>query len=157
MKTIFATLITLILLTLGSLQAQDFSQAVGLRGGLDNGITYKASLDGTNAFDLILSSRWSGFSFTALYERHFYPFDVDGLYAYYGAGAHIGFYDNRSPWFDGNSSGMVLGADGVVGIEYVFADFPINLSFDWKPVINLIGHSGFYGGGFGLSARYIIN
>jgi hypothetical protein len=156
MKTFFATLITLILLTAGSLQAQDFSQAIGLRGGLDNGITYKTSIDGTNAFDLILHSRWSGFSFTALYERHFYPFEVDGLYAYYGAGGHVGFYDNRSPWFEGANSGVVLGADAVIGMEYVFEDFPINLSFDWKPVFNLVGHRGFYGGGFGLSARYII-
>ncbi len=158
MKTLFASLLLAISIGIGSIQAQDFSQAIGVRGGLANGITYKASLDGTNAVDLILSSRWRGFNFTALYERHSYPFSVDGLYAYYGGGGHVGFYDGKySPWFEASASGMVIGVDGVLGIEYTFEDFPFCLSFDWKPVINLIGHNGFYGGGFGLSARFVVD
>jgi hypothetical protein len=141
-----------------SLKAQEYDNAVGLRLGFYNGVTFKHSLDGVSAVEGILTSRWRGFSITALYEYHFFPFDVDGLYAFVGAGGHLGYYNGENVrWLDNSVNTLVIGADGILGIEYTFADIPLCLTFDWKPIVNLIGSQNFLGGGFGLSARYILD
>lgn len=145
-----------ILMINSNLKAQDYVDAVGVRAGLSQGISYKHFISTTDALEGILALRWGGFNITGLFERHMDAFDVDGLYFYYGAGAHIGFWDgNTSPWFDDNSSYTVIGIDGVVGLEYVFTEIPFNVGLDWKPGFNLIGYTGFWGDELALSFRYI--
>jgi hypothetical protein len=75
-----------------------------------------------------------------------------------GAGAHIGFWNGRyNPWWDEKvESHAVFGIDGQIGLEYTFNEIPLNLSVDWKPAINLVGSSNFWGDEFGLSIRYAI-
>lgn len=83
------------------------------------------------------------------------------MYWYVGGGAHIGFFDDRYHVGWGTSTGRtytVIGVDGIIGLEYVFADIPINISADWKPAINLVGHNNnsyFWGDNGALSVRYI--
>ena len=140
MKKITLTLI--IIISALFVNAQDYSNAVGLRGGLGYGLTFKHFLNETSAVDGILNSSWGFFGVTGLYEIHKPAFDVANLNWFYGGGAHV--------WF---GSSMYLGVDGVLGLDYKFADFPINLSLDWKPAFNIIG-SGFYGTDGALSIRY---
>ncbi len=136
--------------------AQNYTTGIGLRGGFSNGLTVKHFVSANNALEGILSTRWGGFNVTGLYEIHNYPFAVQGLSWYYGFGAHIGFWDgNDVGWADDDGAYTVIGADGVIGLEYNFVEVPINLSLDWKPSLNLIGHSGFWGDGGALSIRYI--
>jgi hypothetical protein len=40
-------------------------------------------------------------------------------------------------------------------LEYNFKEIPFNLSLDWKPALNLVGSSGFWGDGGAISIRYI--
>jgi len=136
---------------------QSYSTGIGLRGGLASGVTVKHFISDKAALEGILSTRWRGTIITGLYEIQQIAFDTPGLYWYYGGGAHIGFWGNyRShPWFDDNASYTVIGIDGILGLEYAFAEIPFNVSLDWKPAVNLTGYSGLWADGGAFSVRYI--
>ena len=81
---------------------------------------------------------------------------MEHLNWYYGGGAHIGFWNgNNVKWGTAGTSYTVIGIDGILGIEYSFSEAPINIGIDWKPAINIIGYTGFWGDGGALSIRYI--
>ncbi|MGC9342403.1 MAG: hypothetical protein ACP5E3_06870 [Bacteroidales bacterium] len=154
-KRIFIIAIFLISIA-GQAKAQDYINAVGLRGGLAQGITFKHFLSNQDAAEGILAVRWGGFYVTGLYERHMPAFDTDGLYFFYGGGAHIGFWDSANNiWFDEAGSYTVFGVDGILGLEYVFYQIPFNISLDWKPAFNLIGVTNFWGSDLAISLRFM--
>lgn len=137
-------------------KAQDYNTGIGLRGGAWNGLTVKHFLNEKAALEGLFDSRWHGFNITGLYEIHNQAFNVNRLNWYYGAGAHLSFYDSKyKKWGENTGSYSVIGLDGILGLEYNFEEIPINLSIDWKPTINLFGYSGFWGDGGALSIRYI--
>jgi hypothetical protein len=150
MKKILLTLV-LALTVVALANAQDYKTGIGLRGGWGYGLTVKHFISEKSALEGILSSRWSGFEVTGLYEIHNRAFDVDRLNWYFGGGAHVGFYGNNYP--GGNVT--VVGIDGILGLEYNFKEVPINLSLDWKPAFNFVGYSHFFGDGGAFSIRYI--
>ena len=155
MKKILMTIIVIFCIVTFS-NAQDYNTGIGLRGGLSNGLTIKHFLGEKVAIEGILTSRWSGFSITGLYEIHNQAFGVDRLNWYYGFGGHVGFWNGDDvKWADDNSNYTVIGIDGILGMEYNFNEIPINLSIDWKPAFNIIGYSGFWGDGGAISIRYI--
>jgi hypothetical protein len=132
---------------------QEYKTGIGLRGGFSQGLTLKHFVDKKAAFEGILATRWRGVDLTGLYEIHNRAFEVDHLNWYYGFGAHIGSYDStNAPW---GTSGLILGIDGIIGIEYTFTEAPINIGIDWKPSFNLVGNSQFWGDGGALSIRYV--
>jgi hypothetical protein len=137
-----------------SINAQNYTTAVGVRGGLFNGITLKQFVGEYTAFEGIVYSRWNGIGATVLLEHHNDLLDMDELKWYFGYGAHVGFYSSEHVAWAENKSFMNLGADGILGVEYVFSDLPISLSIDWKPYFNLIGYTGLFLDGGGLSVRY---
>ena len=148
--------ISLILLFSGVVKAQDYNTGIGLRGGFSSGLTVKHFISDDTAIEGILSSRWHGINITGLYEIHKKSFSINELSWYYGFGGHIGFWDgDRVGWADDDDAYTVLGIDGILGLEYSFKEVPINLSLDWKPALNLIGYTGFWGDGGALSIRYI--
>ena len=136
-----------------------YKSAVGLRGGVAQGITLKTFVGGSSAFDLFIGSHFRGLNFTALYELHSHTaFGIDNLSLFYGFGGHIGVY-NSTTWPGGwgtYSSGPVIGVDGVVGIEYTFDEIPINLSLDIVPSINILPGVWYWQRG-ALSIRYVFN
>ena len=143
------------------IQAQNYETGIGLRGGFASGITVKHFLTEKTAIEGIFSTRWGGFMITGLYEIEAPAFDTEGLSWYYGGGAHIGFWNSSNsgnPWWEDDHSGnyTVLGIDGVIGLAYTFSEIPINLSFDWKPMINFVGYSGVWGDMAAISVRYTI-
>jgi hypothetical protein len=150
MKKILLTLV-LALTVVALANAQDYKTGIGLRGGWGYGLTVKHFISEKSALEGILSSRWSGFEVTGLYEIHNRAFDVDRLNWYFGGGAHVGFYGNNYP--GGNVT--VVGIDGILGLEYNFKEVPINLSLDWKPAFNFVGYNHFFGDGGAFSIRYI--
>ena len=141
-----------------SVNAQDYLTGIGLRGGTSNGVTIKHFLSEDNAVEGILSLRWGGIMVCGLYEFEKYM-STPGLSWYYGAGAHIGFWNstkNDIPWADVDDNYTVIGVDGIIGIEYTFDGFPINISLDWKPTLNLVGTTDFWGDEAAFSIRYTI-
>lgn len=141
----------------GALNAQEYETAIGVRGGLSYGLTVKHFFVPQTALEGILTTRWGGLMITGLYEIQ-QDLDHPGFSWYYGFGAHAGLFGGyeSNPWFDDNEYYSVLGVDGVIGLEYVFEDVPLNISLDWKPALNLFGHSGFWGGDGALALRYIL-
>jgi len=136
-------------------KSQDYTNGIGLRGGLPYGITFKHFLSDKNAVEGILSTRWGGFRITALYEIHEPTKQYPGLKWFYGVGAHAGFWDDRSPFVNDPDSQAILGIDGILGLEYTFDEIPLNLGIDWIPSFNLIGDTSWGKLLIGVSARYV--
>lgn len=157
MKKIILTL-TLVIFIAVFAEAQDYNTGVGLRLGFSNGLTVKHFISDRTALEGLLSTRWRGFEITGLFEVHNPAFDVERLNWYFGGGAHIGFWNGDytyDRWGDAGTNYTVVGVDGIIGIEYNFEEFPLNVGLDWKPSFNLTGFSGFWGDGGALSIRYI--
>lgn len=144
-----------------SITAQEYNTGIGLRGGISNGITVKHFISENTAIEGILDTRWKGFILTGLYEFENPAFNTIGLSWYYGFGGHIGSWaeNNNNPpsWWENNHEGgyVIIGADGIIGIEYTFDMIPINVSLDWKPGINFIGHTGLWADMTAFSIRYV--
>jgi len=150
MKRIFFSMILVTILTV-SVNAQDYKTGIGLRGGTAWGLTLKHFVSEKSAFEGFLYAYSHGFNVTGLYEIHYNAFDVDNLNWYFGFGAHVGNYNDP----DTDLSDFVLGADGVLGIEYSFTEAPINIGVDWNPYVNVLGNNGFFAGSGAISIRYI--
>ncbi|MFK7968934.1 MAG: hypothetical protein AB8F95_01135 [Bacteroidia bacterium] len=152
MKKSILFILSLVLVTL-STKAQNYDQSLGLRLGLTNGISYKASFDGVSGLELIGSYKSRYTALTGLYELHFYSFRSDNLYLVAGIGGHIGAFKpvmSDPTW--------ILGADGIIGVEYCLDRTPIALTLDVIPSLDFIGRVSqrktISFGWFGVTARY---
>ena len=144
-KFVITTLIALAGFT--AVQAQDYKTGVGIRfssnhAAINNSISIKHFISGTTAIEGLVSFG-DPFAIGALVELHNSIGDVPGMAWYYGGGAYVGFSGNRN-----------VGAQGVLGLDYKFANLPINLSIDWKPELNIISQLSFEPAAVGLSARF---
>ncbi len=131
-----------------------YKNAAGVRVGDYTGITFKTFLEEDRAIDFILGFKsknaYSAVRFTGLYEVHNpIDFEYGNLRWFYGAGVSVGGMDYKL--IDKND--FLLSADGVLGLDYHFAEAPINLSFDWKPALQFAPEADFKAGQFGLSIR----
>lgn len=140
---LFITGISLLVLTERA-SAQDYNTAVGVKfGGYENGFSVKHFLQPTTAVEGILGFRNHGVVITGLYELHQQAFKVDKLKFYYGFGAHIGSagkgyykrFGSDDEYYGDNR--LLLGADGVLGLEYKLPDAPIAFSLDLNPRVEL--------------------
>ncbi len=149
-KTILALSLTLVLSTTYA----QYKNAIGGRFGVANGISFKTFGKQNRAFDFILNFQsrndYSYFRFTGLYEIHQAINNADGLRWYYGFGGDIGS-SNYKPT---DTNEVLLGLDGVIGLDYKFNGAPINLALDWKPTLEVSPNTGFVGDGLGLSIRF---
>ncbi|RYZ28068.1 MAG: rhodanese-like domain-containing protein [Sphingobacteriales bacterium] len=109
--------------------ARDYRMAIGIRLSnsmptLNNAITGKYFITDRSAVEGIVSFG-SRFGIGALLEVY-KPFSAQGLSWFYGAGAYVGFESNA----DKNGSGggkTFVGPTGILGLDYKFANAPINL------------------------------
>lgn len=140
-----------------TLNAQNYNTGIGLRGGLSNGITIKHFVSSYNAFEGIVAARWGGILITGLFEFD-NSFNTPGLTWYYGVGGHVGIWDvprHADWWTEGEVTSPIIGVDAIIGIEYTFPNFPISISLDWKPAMNLIGYTGAWADSGAFSIRYV--
>jgi len=123
--------------------SQDYKTAVGLKfGAYEDGISVKYFASPDISYEGILGFRNHGVVVTGLYEINQEAFNVPALKFYYGFGAHIGAegkgdYQRLGNDQYYNSSHILLGADGVLGLEYVIPKSPIAVSLDLNPRIEL--------------------
>ncbi len=158
MKKIIGTTILMLTVLVGFSQtyntSSSYKTAIGLKV-YPGGISVKHFLNDYAAVEGIAYSWQYGFRTTVLYELHGKINSADGLKWYVGPGAHVGFYN--STWaidYPNRASGMSIGIDGVLGLDYKIPTVPLNVSFDWQPSFNLIGYNYFEGGWGGLGIRY---
>jgi len=158
-QTTTTTTTTTVRTTNPSFSDQSYRTALGIKIWDGVGVSLKHFVAPTHAVEGIGYFWNHGFRFTGLYEFHFDIANAPGLKWYVGPGAHVGFYDDHyydDRYFDGNGSGTYVGIDGVLGLDYKFADIPLNLSLDWQPSFEFGDSRGFIGswGGFGI--RYTL-
>ncbi len=133
----------------------------GIRMGFTSGLSAKYFLNDKIALEGIAGIRYfHGSGFTGLVEAH-YPnvFDVENLYAYIGGGAHAGFFFwyNANGYWKNNAPNapFFVGVDIIGGLEYKLPEYPLTLSFDLKPQLDVFGFYPDIAGG-GLTLRYIL-
>ena len=73
---------------------------------------------------------------------------------YYGGGGYLGFVKSYNANTEKNETNTNFGAQGVLGLDYKFANLPLNLSLDWKPELNIISDINFEPAAIGFSARF---
>ena len=122
----------------------NYTFSAGLKfGGYENGISGKYFIANNTAIEGVLGFRNSGVVITGLYELNQEAFSVPALKFYYGFGGHIGAIGNGYyRRFGGGSelyanNQILLGADGVIGLEYIIPNSPISVSLDLNPRIEL--------------------
>jgi len=154
-KNILILLVILFTTSIMSAQYESYDDAIGIRGGLHSGITYKRFISSSTAIEGILHTRWRGWEVVGLMEFH-NELSPDNLSWFYGYGGHLGFYDTRyTYWDEPSGSVLVAGVDGILGVEYQFDEVPFVIGVDWKPYLNLLGHSGFFANGGAFFVRYV--
>lgn len=154
-----------------SAQAQEgssYKSGIGLRagGGYYDLIaaSYKTFLTDPGALELNLGFRpyagiyssynWFNLSFSASYQHHFPIGSIEGFKWFVGGGATA--FNTFSNYDD--YRGFGLGVFPTGGVDYKFANIPLNVSADFRPTIALIKpysyYSSFYAGNVGASVRY---
>ena len=161
-KHTFLLAVMALLLSTAGLQAQDYNLAAGARLGYPLSLSVKKSIGEGNAVEGILGYRgfvgYNWINVGAAYQRHTpIPDVVDGLNWYWGVGASV-FLFNYDLGFGSDFNSTAFGVQGYLGLDYTFADAPINLTLDWVPTLFLGNDfvNGFGGGYGGIGVRYVI-
>ncbi len=141
---LFILLLSAIMFAGKKADAQSYQTAIGGKfGGYENGLSIKYFTQKAIALEGILGFRSHGIIITGLYEIHQTAFSLPDLKFYYGAGAHIGSIGSGkyerfgSSDQDYHSNQLLLGADAVLGLEYVIPKAPIAVSIDLNPRLEL--------------------
>jgi hypothetical protein len=139
------------------LSAQEYKTALGIRLSSapaiqNNSITFKQFINQKTAVEGLLSFG-DPLSIGALVEFN-QPFSTPGLQWFYGAGGYLGFGKELNVAKQIEERKTYFGGQGVVGLDYKFANIPINISLDWKPELNLVSDINFEPGAIGFSARF---
>lgn len=153
---VFTLTLVLSIYTVNVLAQADYETAIGARVAPASGLTVKHFTGEKSALEGILSTRWRGFVITGLYEYHQTAFGKEAINFYYGAGAHVGFWDESpgNPWWDDENEHVVAGIDGIIGLEYTFESIPFNVSLDWKPALNIGLDDAFWYDEIAFSVRF---
>ena len=153
-------ILAILSLTCLGLRAQDYNWALGVRGGFDDsGVTVKHILSDYNALELTYNFQYRrdrmlrASVLSLLYEWN-QPVISDGFLLYYGLGAHLG---SATMTKEGSNDygAMVLGAAGVVGLEYQLYSAPIAFSLDYRPFVNLLPTPQAFIGNVGLGIKFV--
>ena len=139
-----ALLMLIVSLSITASAQSNYNTSVGLRlGGYENGISLKHFISSDTALEGIIGFRPGVFVVTGLYEKQAVAFAEPSLNWYYGAGAHIGGISGDSYYraygkdrYYGDS-GMLIGADGILGLEWQLPQLPISTSLDLHPRLEL--------------------
>lgn len=126
-------------------------RAIGARLGYDLEVSYQHGFGSSNMLDCSLGfglGNW--ISATAVYD---WIWNISGGWNWYagpGAGVSLGLWDG------GGHFGINVG--GQIGVEYNF-NIPLNLSLDYRPMINLLGFGNdhwmnFYSVALGVRYRF---
>jgi hypothetical protein len=144
-------------------KAQDntsYQTAVGLKfGAYEDGFSLKYFTNSTTSLEGVLGFRDHGVVITGLYEINQEAFNVPALKFYYGFGGHAGAigkgeYERIGGEEDYNNNHILLGADGVLGLEYIIPQAPIAISLDLNPRVELAS-GPFFDIAPGLGLKYI--
>ncbi len=155
-KLLFATIL-LGSLFASRLNAQDYKTALGVRLSsaapmINNSISLKQFISDKTAIEGLFSFG-DPLALGALIEFH-KPLSSSGLTYYYGGGGYVGFVKQTNLNTQKTTTEPNFGAQGVIGLDYKFANVPLNLSLDWKPELNIVSDINFEPAAIGFTARF---
>lgn len=167
MKRLFSLIPFLVLLFLlsGTIQAQEYKSAIGARLGSPLSASFKINLSEQNAIEAyagyVGDSGFNWISASGAFLLHNDISDVEGFRWYYGGGAGLVFWNYQDDFFfEDNLSSLGFTISGYLGLEYTFAEAPVNLTIDWAPtyIISEFGLGAGFGAGYGsLGVRYVLS
>ena len=152
MKKLFLFFIAATLISASQLKAQDYKTALGIRlsssgPAVNNSVSFKyfmnpkLAIEGLFTFD-------NRAAIGALLEVH-NDLSTEGLKWFYGAGAYLGFDSDKT-----HTDRALMGAQGIIGLDYKFANLPLNIAIDWKPELNIIDNINFEPAAVGFTIRF---
>jgi hypothetical protein len=149
MTRLLILFLCIVVFTTQKASAQDYRLGLGLRLSnstptLNNSVTGKYFVTDKTAVEGLVSFG-SRFGLGALLQIH-NPLNIEGLRWFYGAGVYVGVEDNNT----------YVGPTGALGLDYKFANIPINLSLDWKPELDIVPEINFVPDAFALSVRFTL-
>lgn len=152
MKHLLLVLVIMALVTKASSQNKSanslsYKTAVGVKVWNGAGVTLKTFLTEKDALEFIGFFNTYGTRITGLYEFHGDLNTEGNLKWYVGFGGHVGLYKLNN---------TVFGLDGIIGIDYKFANAPINLALDWQPSLELKKDYGFNSNWGGFAIRFTL-
>jgi len=138
-----------------NINAQYYNTAIGLKLGWGIGIDAKHFLgeNSDHAIEACLDIQKDGFVLSTFYDYHLEAFKVDGLRWYFGLGPYLGVWGENQWNKTLKEKLFVMGAVGVMGIEYTLENFPINFALDLQPRFNFVGTTQIWATG-GITVRY---
>ena len=164
MKLLSALIVSCMMALSVPVNAQ-YQEAIGLRGGLPSGLSYKKFTGDASAIEGILHFN-GGIGLTGLYLIHAQAFDVENLSWYYGGGFHVHAYGDRdrygpyghrwrTGYYYGGRGSFDLGITGMLGIEYKIPPIPFVIGLDISPLLGVNSNGGtYFGTGSSLSIRW---
>ena len=147
-KTVLALVIGLFILSFNQLKAQDSGMGLGVIIGEPTGLSFKTWTSENTAIDAAAAWSFVGdghLHIHADFLRHsFGIFDLNNgqLPLYYGLGAKVVLANET-----------VIGARIPIGLDYMFADAPLDIFFEVVPGLDLTPATDFAING-GLGIRY---
>lgn len=153
MKKSFLFAIVIILISAAQLKAQDYKTALGIRlsssaPAVNNSVSFKHFMNPKLAVEGLITFDKKA-ALGALLEIHNAMPSTEGLKWFYGAGAYLGFDSDKT-----HTDRALMGAQGIIGLDYKFANLPLNLSLDWKPELNIIDNINFEPAAIGFTIRF---
>ena len=165
MKKLIFTFALLLSFVFAAQSQSEYKTAIGLRLGVPVSVSLKHFISEPGAVEIFAGFRNYGavagyhygwFNAGAMYEHHLPISSVEGLKWYFGAGASVYFWHYDDGFYNPGST-TSISILGNLGLDYKFANAPVNLSVDWVPAIFLNGYGSGFAGGYGaLSARYTL-
>lgn len=144
-KILVAALVLLASVSLANAQPR----ALGLRGGYGAELSYQHAFNG-NFLEADLGWAPREVNAVAVYD---FIFANAGMFNFYaGPGVRVGTFQTSS-----DVVGLNLGIVGQIGAEMEIPSVPVNISLDWRPVVNFFGEGtqrGFCGNYIALGIRY---
>ncbi len=146
-------MLLLLLLSKSEIYGQSGAWGLGLRIGNPTGITAKKYLGASNALEVALGTNYNsgGFELLAHYLFHFPVSNAPGLDWYYGFGGQVQTHDRK----EGNrDDDFEMGADGVIGLEYVFPNAPVSVFLDGILFLEIVDDPFDFDLDAGIGVRY---
>ncbi|MEO8414973.1 MAG: hypothetical protein ABI472_14995 [Ginsengibacter sp.] len=145
-------LVAIIFLAVAGAKAQTYSTAVGAKfytgNGSVGGLNIRHSLTGNTAVEGSLLFYSGGVGIEGLYQYQAPISGAEGLQYFVGGGGMLGFGTGRS-----NSTTFALRLTG--GLDYKFADAPIDVSLGFDPFFYLAPTTGSTLA-LGIGLRYVL-
>ena len=153
MKKISIIILVLPLFYSTQINAQDYKTALGIRlssqgPAVNNSVSFKHFMNPKLAIEGLFTFDKKA-AIGALVEIHNDMASTVGMKWFYGAGAYLGFDADKT-----NTSRSLMGAQGIIGLDYKFANLPLNLTLDWKPELNIIDNINFEPAAVGFTMRF---